>query len=218
VHHSTRKYPILSSKEKKIGWKIEAYYIDSCNCDWGCPCQFLARPTHGNCEGIGGIQIKKGNYGAIKLDGLSAALILSYPGAVHEGHGKAAYYIDEREEEAQFQALGKILMGTAGGGPFEVYASTCEYFQEPRRARIEVDLNGLKSRIKIANIGEVQLEPIRNPVTNEEYRAVIELPGGFEANRMDQASSKKLFMKDGFLDFTYHDTYGSLSEVRWKGP
>jgi hypothetical protein len=210
--------PKVKGMDKKTGWKIDAYYIDSCNCDWGCPCQFLARPTHGDCDGLGGIQIKKGNYGEVKLDGLGAALILSYPGAVHEGHGKASYYIDERASEDQFQALGKILTGAAGGGPFTIYASTCETFQQPRRARITVELNGLKSRFQIADIVEVQLEPIKNPVTGEIHRAVIELPAGFEASRMDQASSKKLFVNDGFLDFKYNDSYGSLSEVSWKGP
>jgi len=208
----------LSSKEKKTSWNIEAYFIDSCNCDWGCPCQFLARPTHGNCQGLGGFQIKKGKYGTTVLDGLGAVMIISYPGAVHEGHGKASYYIDDRASEDQFQALGKILTGAAGGGPFEIYASTCESFQQPRKARIKVDINGLNSRIEIADVGEVQLEPIRNPVTNETYRAIIELPTGFEANRMDQASSKKLVVDDGYLNFKHNETYGSLSEVSWTGP
>jgi hypothetical protein len=208
----------LNDTEKKPRWKIDAHYIDSCNCDWGCPCQFLARPTHGNCEGLGGILIKNGIYGTTPLDGLAAALILSYPEAVHKGHGRASYYVDDRASEEQFQALSKILIGTAGGGPFEIYASTCEYFQEPRRARIKFDLNGLESRILISEVGKVQLEPIRNPVTNEIHRAVIELPTGFEASRMDQASSKMLVVDDGYLNFKYSDTYGSLSEVRWKGP
>jgi hypothetical protein len=30
-------------------------FLDACNCDWGCPCQFNAKPTHGNCEGVGWI-------------------------------------------------------------------------------------------------------------------------------------------------------------------
>ncbi|MDQ3970872.1 MAG: DUF1326 domain-containing protein, partial [Thermoproteota archaeon] len=29
---------------------MHAYFLDACNCDWGCPCQFNANPTHGNCE------------------------------------------------------------------------------------------------------------------------------------------------------------------------
>ncbi|MDQ3853186.1 MAG: DUF1326 domain-containing protein [Thermoproteota archaeon] len=44
----------------KTKWQTEVYYPDSCNCDWGCPCQFNAKPTHGNCEGVAGIHIIKG--------------------------------------------------------------------------------------------------------------------------------------------------------------
>ena len=37
---------------KRPKWEIHAYFLDACNCDWGCPCQFNAKPTHGNCEGV----------------------------------------------------------------------------------------------------------------------------------------------------------------------
>lgn len=52
-------------------WHLCGLYLDSCNCDWGCPCQFNARPTHGSCEGLFGIHIKDGNYGNVKLDTLN---------------------------------------------------------------------------------------------------------------------------------------------------
>ena len=26
-------------------WSFEADYFTACNCDWGCPCNFNARPT-----------------------------------------------------------------------------------------------------------------------------------------------------------------------------
>ena len=66
----------------KPNWKIHAYYLDACNCDWGCPCQFNAKPTHGNCEGLSGIHIIDGNYGSnyIRVDGLNMAFIGSWPG------------------------------------------------------------------------------------------------------------------------------------------
>ena len=61
---------------KKPSWKVHAYFLDACNCDWGCPCQFNAKPTNGNCEGIAGYHIVTGSYGTeVKLDGLNMALI-----------------------------------------------------------------------------------------------------------------------------------------------
>ncbi|NPC57753.1 DUF1326 domain-containing protein [Caenimonas soli] len=34
-------------------WFFEADYFTACNCDWGCPCNFNARPTEGRCMGWG---------------------------------------------------------------------------------------------------------------------------------------------------------------------
>jgi hypothetical protein len=55
-------------------------------------------------------------------------------------------------------------------------------------------------------------------VTDKAHRAIIEIPEGFESNRLDQASTKTLVANDGYLIFRYKGTYGSFSENTWKGP
>ena len=103
---------LLTSGEQKskLKWKVHAYFLDACNCDWGCPCQFNAKPTHGNCEGVAGYHIVSGIYGTnVKLDGLNMALIASWPGPIHEGHGTASFYIDNRANENQFEAYRTLL-------------------------------------------------------------------------------------------------------------
>jgi hypothetical protein len=228
-------------QQKKPTWKLHAYFLDACNCDWGCPCQFNARPTNGNCEGVAGYHIITGGYGtSVKLDGLNMALIASWPGPLHEGHGKASYYIDNRADEKQFEALSNIITGRAGGEPFAVYASTIEDIQEPKRAYVRFQSKDIRSRVSVFGvmrknkekqgirekrenqsqkiIAEAWLEPIRNPVTGKVHRAIIELPEGFESSRLDQASMKTLVANDGYLSFRYEGTYGSFSENIWKGP
>lgn len=150
------------------------YYLDACNCDWGCPCQFNAKPTHGNCEGLSGIHIIDGSYdyNAIRLNGLNIAFIGSWPGPIHEGHGEASYYIDYRANDTQFNALSEIILGKAGnGGPFALYSSVIEEFDEVKRARIRFEVKGVRSHITIDNNGDdivdAWLEPIRNPVTGK---------------------------------------------------
>jgi hypothetical protein len=225
----------------KPKWEIHVYFLDACNCDWGCPCQFNARPTHGNCEGIAGYHILNGSYdNRVKLDGFNMALIASWPGPIHEGHGKASFYIDNKTDEEQFVALSNIITGKAEGGPFALYASTIEEFQEPKRASIKFQTKDIRSHVIVFGgrgdndydrrttkggqnqvkdiLAEAWLEPIRNPVTGKIHRAIIEIPEGFESNRMDQASIKKLVADDGYLSFRYEGTYGSFSENVWKGP
>jgi hypothetical protein len=209
------------NKNKKTEWQVRAYYLDSCNCDWGCPCQFNAKPTHGNCEGVGGIHIIEGHYGNIKVDGLNMAWIASWPGSIHEGHGKGSFYIDRRANEEQFNALSRILMGKARGGPFVVYGSVMDVMEEPKRASIMFHSRRLRSRVKIdqddKTVGEAWLEPMTNPVTGKVHRAIIELPEGFEATRMDMSSTKTIMANSALLNFQYAGTYGSFQETIWKG-
>jgi hypothetical protein len=70
--------------------------------------------------------------------------------------------------------LSNIITGKAGGGPFALYASVIEEFQEPKRASVKFQSGGIKSHVKVGkNIAEAWLEPIRNPVTGKVHRAII---------------------------------------------
>jgi hypothetical protein len=149
------------------------------------------------------------------------ALIGSWPGPVHEGHGKACYYVDDRCNDKQFEALSEIITGRAGGGgPFSLYASIIEEYDEPKRARIKFQPRDIRSSMRIRSsdddIIDTLLEPIRNPVTGKIHRAIIELPEGFEATRMNQASTKTLSVNTNSLKFRYDGTYGSFSEIVWN--
>ena len=207
-----------STSTTKTKWQLEGVYLDSCNCDYGCPCQFNAKPTYGTCEGLSAIHITKGRYGKVKLDGLNFIWIGSWPGPIHEGHGKASIYIDNKANEDQFGELSKIITGRAKGSAFDVYGLTLDHFEEPKRAKMSFQLNGIKSTIRAQGVGEAKLEPIRNPVTGKIHEISIVLPGGgFESSKMDMASSKKLVVDDGNFDFEYVDRYGSIQKISWKG-
>src|SRR5215211_6253568 len=154
----------VTSTKAKTKWHLSGLYLDSCNCDWGCPCQFNANPTHGNCEGLSAIHIMEGKYGNVKLDRLNII------------------YIDNRASEEQFDKLSTIISGRANGSAFDVYRTTLDHFEEPKLAKITFQLNGIRSQIKAEGVGEAQLEPIKNPVTGEAHRVSIVLPaGGFES-------------------------------------
>lgn len=34
-------------------WSIEGRYVEYCSCDMGCPCESVALPTQGHCDGVG---------------------------------------------------------------------------------------------------------------------------------------------------------------------
>ena len=151
--------------EKKVKWNWTADYIQGCNCDWGCPCNFNAPPTKGHCEGMVAWHIRKGRYGKVVLDRLNCAVAAKWPGQIHEGNGTAAVYIDGRANLEQRDALVMIMSGQAGGLPFELIATTFSTLLEPRFVPIDYKVAGKDSSIKIGNYMKVILEPMRNPVT-----------------------------------------------------
>jgi hypothetical protein len=131
---------------------------------------------------VGAIRIEEGRYGDVPLDGLKAAFIFQWPGPVHEGRGKCQAIVDERADERQREALLRILSGEdsePGKTSFYVYASTMEEAFPPIFAPIafDVDVDARRGRIRVEGLIEVEGEPIRNPVTGNEHRARIDLPG-----------------------------------------
>jgi hypothetical protein len=57
------------SEPAKIKWPIAGEEVANCNCSWGCPCQFNARPTTEDCEALIAFQISDGYFGNTRLDG-----------------------------------------------------------------------------------------------------------------------------------------------------
>ena len=92
-------------------WVIKGSEFANCNCSYGCPCQFNAPPTHGNCRAAGAWEIDVGHFGGVRLDGLRGAALYAFPGAVHEGNGTMQLIIDERADAQQRDALLKIMSG-----------------------------------------------------------------------------------------------------------
>jgi hypothetical protein len=168
-----------------IEWRMKATEFANCNCAYGCPCQFNALPTHGDCRAAVGYAIEDGNFGSAQLGGLRAVVLLSWPGAIHEGNGTMQLIIDERADAGQRDALQKILTGQETDEMatiFWVLGAMCPNKLEPlfRPIDIEIDVDARQGHFRVPGIVETVGEPIRNPVTGAEHRARIDLPDGFE--------------------------------------
>ena len=85
-------------------WTLRGSVLISCNCDWGCPCNFNARPTTGRCEGGWTWHVDRGHFGGVALDGLNFSVFVKWPGAIHEGNGEALLLVDERAGDGLAEA------------------------------------------------------------------------------------------------------------------
>ena len=74
-------------------WHLKADYVETCNCDYGCPCNFDSIPTYGFCRALVLYHIREGNHGDIKLDGLrSWCIFLAQGNTRRKWYNATLYY------------------------------------------------------------------------------------------------------------------------------
>ena len=199
-------------------WNMKADYVETCNCDYGCPCNFSGFPTYGNCNTTILYHIITGNYGNTKLDELDFISVLSWPKAIHEGNGTALLLITNKANEEQRKAIIQIVSGQAKGDCFALFAGTYSRFLEPQFVDIDAKVDGKKSTFSIPGIVNVEVESFINPVTGEEQETKIQLPKGFIWKLADAAKTK--IMRITCPDLSYDDSGKNAfySVVEFKGP
>jgi hypothetical protein len=200
----------------KVKWFLEADFLQSCNCDYGCPCEFSAPPTEGFCEGVVGYRINRGLYGEVSLDGLGLALIVHWPKAIHEGNGTAIIYCDERADQRQREALINIVSARDGGMPFEILVTTFSKVLEPRFAPIQFEFNGRNASLKVGNQITAHTAPIKNPVTGEPESVRIEHSTGFVFKQAECVSSEECRVSAGEVNFSWPHKAAFVTQIRYQ--
>lgn len=201
--------------ETKTKWSIEADYLQACNCDYGCPCEFSAPPTKGFCDGMGAWRITRGNYGGVKLDGLGVAFAAHWPKAIHEGGGTCGLLFDERANPQQRAALLQICSGQAGGMPFEIIVTTFSKLLEPQYLPFKFNFNGRNSSVQIGQAMNVAVEPIKNPVTGEPESVRIEHATGFIFKHAECVSAARMDVQVGELQFSYPNKAAFVTQIKY---
>jgi len=161
------------------------------------------------------MHIEQGRLDDVDLAGLNFAIMADWPGAIHEGGGKAILLIDERGDKQQREALRKIGAGEVGG-PFAVFLNTYS-LKNTSYAPFEVHIDGPRSHVRIGSAVELELESIRNPVTGAELSPMVVLPQGMLYNESVRYSSKAFRVSDG-IAYQYSGTDAAVAPINWRGP
>lgn len=101
-------------------WTISGEYMESCNCDYLCPCIYTnpqEGATHDHCTAALVFRIDRGESGGTRLDGLGFALLLRTGKVMADGNWVLGCVVDDRADAAQRAALAAIVGGEAGGTP-----------------------------------------------------------------------------------------------------
>jgi hypothetical protein len=197
-------------------WHLKGTEFANCNCAYGCGCQFNALPTHGHCSAVAAFQIDEGRFGGLRLDGLRAAGIYTWPGPVHEGNGRMQLVVDEAASDAQFEAMIGIMTGRDTremATMWWVFSAMSPHKLPSLRRPISftVDVDARRGEVRIPGLVEMHGQPIRNPVTGAEHRARIDLPEGFEYELAEIGSGTSRVTGDIALDL--QGTYGQFARL-----
>jgi hypothetical protein len=197
-------------------WKLDGTVLIACNCDYGCPCNFNSLPTHGKCEGHWTWHVERGRYGDVTLDGLNFTVAVDWPGAIHEGNGKALILVDERADESQRKAIDALVGGDVGG-PWGILAWTWPTVDGPHAVPYTLELDGINSRLQAGDAVVLESEPIRNPVTGAEVHPGAVLPEGIVFKQGDFGSSKAFRVSNG-IAFEHPGCYTAVAPFEYAGP
>ncbi|MCH7605955.1 MAG: DUF1326 domain-containing protein [Chloroflexi bacterium] len=197
-------------------WRTKGTLLQGCNCDYGCPCNFNAPPTDGSCDAAWIGYIDEGNYGDARLDGLNFSIGAHWPEAIHLGNGEGFVLIDERADQAQRDGLVAILTGKVGG-PFGILANTITNLHAPQFLPFDIKLDGANSTVRVGSALELEMEPIKNPVSGAEAYPGVVLPQGILYKESTRASTKTFRVRAG-VNFESSGKDAAWSPFEWSGP
>ena len=196
-------------------WRMKGQYIKNCSCVPGCPCDTHGYPGPNEfCEAVVGMNIEEGNFEDTDLSGLKFLLAAHWPKALHDGNGTAEVFIDENADDAQREALGKILGGEAGGPLFEILASIITTVHGPHFVPIgwEFDKESRRAHITGGDLIETTSEPLTIPATDDEQRVRVQMPGGFEYKEAEVALAS-MISASGEIKLDWKGTHSSLADI-----
>ena len=205
---------------KLVEWSMQGVEFGNCNCATGCPCQFNALPTHGNCRAHTFVQIDQGRFGDVSLDGLRWGILAQWPGPIHLGNGTFQAIVDERADAKQRAALEAIALGKEtdpGSLIWQVFSTTVTKTLPTLFKSIDlvIDVKTATAKLSVPGLIESSAAPISNPMTKAAHRVHLTLPTGFEFTDAEFAAGKAK-TSSGPIELDFDNTHAHLAKIHWS--
>jgi len=183
-------------------WSLRGEYMESCNCDYLCPCIYTnpqGPVTYDNCFAVLVFRIDQGNSGTTRLDGLKFALVIRSGKVMADGDWIFAAVVDEAADPAQRQALAAMAGGDAGGTPGMIRQALVSDFRGVSFAPIEFEMTGHSRRASAGPLFSFAIDGVlsRNRSGEPFY---IDNTGHPAARRLALAQAKELRLHAFGLD------------------
>lgn len=146
-------------------WELTGQLSEACSCSVPCTCNFNQGPSpHHYCWSLFALDIERGHYGAVQLDGLHLA----------GEHGKKSdvWYIDQRATPQQAAALRVVAEDIGGPNKKPIYWGVAEIDQwiGEKSQKLEVSGHGgFKAEYLIGLDGKTPILVENNPSWNIQH-------------------------------------------------
>jgi hypothetical protein len=199
-------------------WSIRGEYMESCNCDYLCPCVYTnpqGPVTYDHCTAVLVFRIDDGDFGGVRLDGLKFAFVLR-SGKVPGRNWIFAVVVDAAADAAQRTTLAQLAGGEAGGTPGLIRTNLVSDFRGFEYQPIEFAMAGLTRRAAVPGVFAFEIEGVasRNRSGEPYYIDNTAHP----ANRRLALARAKDLQVHGFgldLDMAGHGNNGHYAPFAW---
>lgn len=201
-------------------WAAEGTLVDACQCAVYCACEFNGKPTAGHCDDASLVEITKGHFGEVNLDGKRLIVVAQSP------HGErmvdtvgrlefARIYVDEKTTDAEMEALASLarkMLGTFVNGVDRISAN-----ETVQRVPITSSVNGVQRAFAVPGVLDLQMELLlgadkKTPMTISNH---IFDEYGFTDPQVGR--STKYTFKDGTHDWNYSGRSASVRTFKMGG-
>jgi hypothetical protein len=190
-------------------WNISGQYVETCSCDFVCPCilgQMAVRPSKGSCTFAMAMQVERGSFGDVPLNGLTFIVLGLTPEEMGKGNWSVGLVIDERATAAQRDAIVAIASGAAGG-PMAPLSGLIGKFLGAEQAPIRIERNGKKFTVTAGTLVDMAGEGAMGIDPNATEPMYLENTGHPVSSRLALAHASKSHVHA--FGLTWDDTSGN---------
>jgi hypothetical protein len=144
-------------------WSLRGEYMESCNCDYLCPCIYTnpqGPATNEQCIAVMVFRIDDGSSGPLRLDGRKFALIIRSGKVMADGNWLFGVVVDDAADPPQRRALAAIASGEAGGPTAMIRQNLVSDFRGVEFRPIEVEIAGHSRRVAIPELLSFEVEGV----------------------------------------------------------
>ena len=202
-------------------WSLRGEYMESCNCDYLCPCIYTnpqGPATAENCLAVMAFRIDEGRAGAVRLDGCKFALVIRSGRVMADGNWIFGVVVDAGADAERRRELAAIAGGEAGGPPGAIRTHLVGDFRGVEYKPVEFTVEGKTRRAAIPDVASFEIAGVlsRNRSGDPYY---IDNTGHPAGRRLALARAKALRIT-GFglaLDLADRGNNGHFAPFSWSG-